>query len=923
MPTNPRSFALTSLVLALVAGASVALAQRGPGVTVQSAKDAKIAVTPGAVITTAFTVKNATKDSVVVEPILSLPKGWHTVMTAAPSMIGPGNTDLWLISVTTPVSTPTGRYVIRLRLGVSTPHVVRGEVWGVGTARDSVIVSVGERREIALRAGAAPTFAMGGDSYTAKFIVRNPGNVASRLTLRASSNQGASPKLSATHLDLLPGQTDTITATVAVPANLSHSAQQLLEVIAIDQAADSVRANASIETTLIPKMNNAAPAFWTVPGQLAFRAAAPGTGVSPVVAWGSGRISQNSDATVDFSLRTSAGPSSIWGERDEYRFGLRNKHAGIRLGDDSYGFSLLTSGGAQSTGGELRGALGDLIGGVYVQRNRWTPNAPMEMAAMVGTSATRALSATAVMLERGKSGTSARVLGATAHASIFGAHLEAEAAKSDSQLVVGTAAVARLYGNAPTFAYDFGAQRASDDYAGAQHASGDAHASLSGQTVGPLVLSAMGSLHVMNPTAQSGGFGQQLATSMASANLRNGSGLEFERVDRTDRGTMTPIRGIQQALRLRTHLATGPLDLLGSVQRGVVTEVDSTMARNFMTVSASARTMLGREQYLAVFTELSDGRALGASGVGTVTAGGNTELRIAGTSVRLTGSATAQRDRMADWVGQTDVTIERQVRQSLIALRGRMGLSGNAMVPTTNAFYLEVRTPLHLPTRRIIVGGRARAQVVDAETGKGVAGAVVRMGDLSAITDRDGAATFSGLKAGRYNAVVEGGITAGQLVSGGSAINVAESRTPVAFTLSVARGAHLAASLRRYEAASLSGSGPRMVDSLIDVGAVAQALVMLVSSHDTLWQTSDDRGRIDFGSLAPGHYTMSVVGGDIPEFTAFEHKRVDIDVVAGEQREVELRLLPQRRVVEFVGSETVLVAAPAKPAVKPLIRPNR
>lgn len=923
MSAAPRSFALASLMLALVAGAGEARAQRGPGVTVESAKSAKISAAPGAVITTAFTVKNATRDSVVVEPILSLPKGWHTVMTAAPSLIGPGRSDLWLISVTTPVSAPTGRYVIRLRLGVGVPYVARGDVWGVGTARDSVVVSIGERREIALRAGAAPTFAMGGDTYTAKFIVRNPGNVASRITIRASSNQGAAPKLSATQLDLFPGQTDTITASVAIPANISRSSQQLLEVVAIDQAADSVRANASIETTIVPKMSDAAPAFWTVPGQLAFRAAAPGTGVSPFVAYGSGLIGQNSDATVDFSLRSSAGPNSIFGERDEYRFGLRNKHAGIRVGDNSYGFSLLTSGGMQGSGGELRGAVGDLIGGAYVEHDRWTLNSPTEMAAMVGTSPTRALSASAVMLDRGKSGTDARVVAATAQASIFGAHLEGEAAKSDSQLVGGTAAVARLYGNAPTFTYDFGAQRASDGYAGVQHASGDAHASLSGQTVGPLILSAMGSLHESNPTPQSSGFGQQIATSSASANLRNGSGLEFERFDRTDRGTTNPIRGNQQSLRLRAHIAAGPIDLQGSAQRGIVAEVDSASTRDFMTFSGSARAMIGSNQYISIFSEVSDGRALAAGGVGTVTAGGNTELHVGGTSLRLTGSATAQRNDMAAWVGQTDVTIEHQVRQSIVALRGRMGLSGSKTLATTNAFYVEVRTPLHVPTRRLIVGGRARAQVVDAETGKGLAGAVVRMGDFAAITDKNGAANFSGLHAGRYNAVVEGGITAGQLVSGGSAINVVESRTPVAFTMSVARGAHVAATIRRYEAVSLSGSGPRVVDSLIDVGAVSQAIVSLASSHDTLWQTSDDRGRIDFGSLAPGHYVMSVVGGDLPEFTAFERKHIDIDVVAGEMREVELRVLPQQRVVQFIGSETVLVAAPIKPTlVKPQGRPN-
>jgi hypothetical protein len=275
---------------------------------------------------------------------------------------------------------------------------------------------------------------------------------------------------------------------------------------------------------------------------------------------------------------------------------------------------------------------------------------------------------------------------------------------------------------------------------------------------------------------------------------------------------------------------------------------------------------------------------------------------------------------MSDWVGQADVSVEHQVRQSIVALRGRVGLSGVKTVATTNAFYLEVRTPLHLPTRRLVVGGRARAQVIDAETGKGLAGAVVRMGDYAAITDKNGDATFSGIRAGKYNALVEGGITAGQLVSGGSAISVVESRTPTAFTLSVARGAHVSAIIHRYEAVSLSGgAGPRVTDSLVDVGAVSQTLISLASAHDTLYQTSDDRGRIDFGSIAPGHYVMSVVSGDLPEFTAFERRHIDVDVTSGEEREIELRVLPQQRAVQFIGNETVLVAAPAKP---PVVKPR-
>ena len=237
-----------------------------------------------------------------------------------------------------------------------------------------------------------------------------------------------------------------------------------------------------------------------------------------------------------------------------------------------------------------------------------------------------------------------------------------------------------------------------------------------------------------------------------------------------------------------------------------------------------------------------------------------------------------------------------------------------------------MRTPLKVPTARLNVGGRAHARVVDAETGKGVAGALVRMGEQAAVTDENGTANFKHLETGEYHAVVEGGITAGQLVSGGD-VNVDAMAKPMTFTMSVARGARVAARLRRFE--KNTSATPNGADSVIDVGAVGQAVVALISSRDTIWQSSDDRGRIDFGSIAPGQYTMKVVAGDIPEFTVFEKKEIDINVVAGETREVELRLLPQSRAVEFIGQEMVLVAAPlpvvlearAKPAPRAL--PNR
>ena len=221
------------------------------------------------------------------------------------------------------------------------------------------------------------------------------------------------------------------------------------------------------------------------------------------MASGAGRLTEKSDINVDFSIHSATKGASVFGEREEYRLGLSNEHASLRLGDQSYFFSMLTASGSQNTGAELRGQTGNLVGGAYVQRNRWTPNAATEAAAMIGSNADAVTSGSLVLLERAKSGMTSRVAAATAKSAVLGTHVELEGAASDSASSRGGAAIARVYGDAKTFNYDLGGQHGSNDFAGSQRAATDLHLSLSGQHVGNATISAMTSVHQMNATVTS------------------------------------------------------------------------------------------------------------------------------------------------------------------------------------------------------------------------------------------------------------------------------------------------------------------------------------------------------------------------------------------------------------------------------------
>lgn len=887
-----------------MASASFAQAPTSP-VVVRSSSSEGVTVAPGGVITAPFTIRNVTRDSIAIAQAIILPAGWTTVNSLAPATLAANAMELWLVSVAAPQGAPAGQYILRA-----------GIVANGATVSDSVVVTIEERYALDVKATAAPTYVLAGSSYDATFIVRNAGNVSARVAIRATSNRGAKPKVDAPLMDLVPGAANTVTATVAVPGSLTSSQQDLLEIIAVDVNRDSVRATSSVETTIIAK--NDGSDFWSVPGDLSIRAAAPGAGVSTVILTGTGRISQTSNTTVNFAIHSAPNGPSLFGERDEYRLGLTGRNASLRLGDNAFGFSTLTSSGSQGTGAELVGSARGLMAGAYAQRSRWLMNSGTELAATVGSSDEAVTGASLIALQRVGAAGTARVLSANARAAFLGMTLELEGAKSDSVRVAGTGGVVRLYGSAPTFTYDIGAQQASDAFAGPQRATADRHASVSGQKVGGAILSAMVATHTTRPTSGSNGYGQNMMTASLTASFMNGNAVEYDRFDRNDIGSAYGVHGAQHALRLRGRRSAGSLDFIGSVQNGIVAQRDSA-PHGFASASLSVRANLSENQYLSAFADIADGRTLGGGGIGTLTGGANAEFRLGAlTTVRLTTTMTAQHDNLAAWIGQADFTVERNVRRAIIALRGRFSQSGASATPSSNSVYLEVRTPLRLPTSRLNVGGRARARVIDAETGHGLPGALVRMGELAAVTDRNGVASFRGLESGQYHAIVEGGIAAGQLVDGGNVDVEAGGRT-ADFRLNVTRGARVQARLRRMErvivAPSRGGAPDTEGDSLVDVGAVGQAVLALVSPRDTIWQSSDDRGRVDFGSIAPGRYTVRVVAGDVPEFTAFEKREVEITVAAGETREVELRLIPQIRAVQFMGEETVLVATPA-PKVK-------
>jgi hypothetical protein len=894
---NRASFR-TLVLLAVASMAPAGIARAQGTFAVRASRAAQPNVMPGRVFTAPFTLTNSGAAAAAPRATVALPQGWSTLTNAVPATIDAGASDLWLVSITAPSNARAGVYVIRA-------DVTNGD----RVTSDSIAVTIAEHRALDVRMQPGLGYVTAGDSYEAQFTVRNAGNIESTVSLKATASRGQRCVLDRSEVTLAPGASVVVTARIRTGA-VGRSADDIVEVVATDVADRDVRDEASLSTTIIPKGGKSGGDYWTFPGTVALRAAGSGAGVSPFVATGSGRLSQSASTTIDFAIRSRTGPQSAFGERDEYRVALRSDRGAIMLGDQPFGYTRLTSSGSLGFGGELRATLGDFVAGAYAQHNRWTPSSPVEAGVQFGTAPTNPTSMSVVLLNRQQSGAATRLAATTGRSSIGDTDLEFEVAASDSAGARGLAHRERVSGVMGDLSYDLVSSIGGASFGGVQRAAADQNLSLSLKPVSAVLLTSSTNVHTALRTP-SNAFGQRTITSNLSASLNSGSSLDYDLTTRDDQGAPGGVRGAQHSVRMRAHVAAGPFDLVANVQNGIVRSNDTLAAKTFLSFGGSLRTDLGRDQYLSFFGDVTDGRTLGSSGKGTMSGGLNAQLLMPlGFRIMGNGTVNAPRNDTERWLGQADVRLERQVQEATLSLRAHFSKVPGSVGTAGNGYFFEIRRPLRIPTARLDVGNEARGEVVDAATGKPVAGVLVRLGEFASVTDSKGQVRFQGIGVGEYRASVEGSAAVGSLVTGGEKIHIAEGSRATRFTLSLTQGARVVARVRRFESAPgavrVEGDSAVRVDSLVDAGAVFNVAVALISARDTIWQAADDMGRLDFGSVAPGRYTMAVLSADVPEFHAFQQREIDVMVGAGERRDVELRLVPRKRAVQVIGSETVI-----------------
>jgi hypothetical protein len=108
-------------------------------------------------------------------------------------------------------------------------------------------------------------------------------------------------------------------------------------------------------------------------------------------------------------------------------------------------------------------------------------------------------------------------------------------------------------------------------------------------------------------------------------------------------------------------------------------------------------------------------------------------------------------------------------------------------------------------------------------------------------------------------------------------------------------------------------------DSLVDAGPMQNMLVVLTSRRDTLYQTTDAKGKVSFTDVPPGAWVVTIVAADLPMHHAFDRQSYELSLEPGQVVSTEFRLVPRRRAVQMVtngSTESISRADPAATAAQ-------
>jgi hypothetical protein len=848
------------------------LAAQAP--TVGRVGPARVQAGPGAPLTAAFRVANPSAAPAAADVVL--PRGWPSLSPDANASVQRGASTVRLIATVVPRSAAAGSYVLRYRLRS-----------GVAVATDSVVVAVQARRALDVAVEEAPRFAVAGTAYRVGFRVANRGNGRAALRVAATSSLGFGARADAPVLDLAAGESRLVRVEVATTARATAPSHR----VTLTASEGGVTASATARVELVTRSARAAQAAHALPVRVALRAGSGGGGRGgvPAEVYASGPVTPGGPQ-VDVFYRGRGAAAPELGEQEQLSLSVRGRRGEVRLGDQFWSLSPLTTPGRAGYGAGGRVNAGPVWVEGFSARNRFVLGSARTTAGAVGIGGPSAsLAANYVSAGDGQA------------LSLRGRVQPARGVAADAEYGASggaRAAYAHLRAGRPGAWVDARAIDADAGFPGEQRGRSLVQASAAARPARWLAARASYERERREDTLALAVPGTELRSTTASAGVTLGDALTLERRERSRAGESAADTWARRAgtwyasatLRARRTVfgGGGEIGRVEDERTGAESPYRRAWVRAGGTIAGQSISA-GLERTTGTRVETGAAQDRVAANVGA------TLQPTASTLVSLVAQVGS-----TDWMEARDGLVDATIEQRLPG--------GHSLKLRVRTFpwaepgrrrplvYLDYALPLRVPTVRDRAQGGVSGRVVDQETGRPVGDVLVRVGDRAVVTDARGRWAVAGLPPGGYTVEIDP-------VSAGVGRVVVR---PDALKVQVAGGETRAVEVGVSRGARLRG---RLIvtDPEAAEDGIGGVVVELRSGADVRRRMTDAHGAFLLGDLQPGDWTVAVVGDGLPANHALERETATVTLAPGGEAQVTLRAVPRQRALRIVaGGDLVL-----------------
>lgn len=882
------------LLLALVVALAAPSAAQGAGVTLRPAGATAVEATSGEVVTVPFRLTNGTPAVQVVRVGATVPPGWITISSAdAPVELAPGEDRLWLLGFRLPNPAAPNRY--RVSVSAFSPS-------GLPQASAAVNVVVPAVFDLDVEVERAPNRVRAGDAYSVRYRVANAGTVPATIELDATSPQAVPIELLRRTLALDPGVSEVVE--VRVRTEPARTRSYRVDLRASPREAPDVSREAAAFTTAVRAGDRGRPGL---PVEITVGGAQGGASSAGLIEVASSM--RTPTRTLDLLVRVPRGRSGgLFPFQDQYRLRYESPRLGVRLGDHVYQLTPLTEPGRYGFGGQAEAHVGPITASAYYLTPRRGLAGHRQLAAQVGVQPDPRVGLTAQYL-RADEWLTTEVATVRAVASPLAAHtVEAELGTSLRSDAGAHALSLTAYGHTPWLSYRARYYEADRDYSRRLPTTGTHQLIVVARPLSWLRLEtgwqdrewvvsvAPGALP---PTrrAETGRVGARVLARPAGARVDLYGGYLHRALTAPD------APGAREAgLDLRGGLALGRFSASTTAEIGAVHQSGLGPAA-FARLQFQSRLSLPGQSYGA-YLRISQGPLVASANA--------LDQWSAGTSaaVSLSPSTRAYFDgrysQYPSLAGSGRFSAQAHLEHTLrggsrVSLRSRTRWwwrpAPRATWEVSAAYTVPLRVPLPSPARPELVG-----RVVDAETGLGVAGAEVLIGNAVARTGADGAFSVPLPERGTHPVRVD------RLSIGLDRIPTQEAPTEITLTESEAPALVIPVTRR----AALEG---RVIAEAEGEGAegLARVAVEATDGRRRLRTATDSGGAFSFIDLTPGEWVLRVAAESLPRHYALPQEAFPLALAPGEREEVFVEAVPRSRTARIIAGGR-LQAAPPEPS---------